>query len=172
MVKLDKSWTITLATIIIAISSILLPSFGITTITESQITNLVFMALGISSIGAGNKAIKRIAEQKKTKSNSHGWYNVDFIKTQKGNGINHNTSFLTITSDKVKSYFTVVLRDANLKVLQIGQGNKTKPVILNLITKVTDGVYSPYPIGKYTLQVTGDYGSSDSVSITDEFEII
>jgi len=178
MAKIDKSWAVTLSSIIIAITMIILPSFGIENITESQVSNLIYMALGISTVGAGNKVAKRIVQKKTiseiketTNSYSHKWYNVDFIKTQKGNGITYGTQFLTISSNKVRSYFTVVLRDSNNTVIDANQGNKISPVLLNLHTKL-DGKYIPFARGKYTLKVTGDYGSSDSVSVTDEFEIV
>lgn len=61
---MSKSWKVTIAMILVAVVSILLPSIGIDLIDDSQIQNLIYMALGISAIGVGNKSVKRIIEKK------------------------------------------------------------------------------------------------------------
>lgn len=175
---MSKSWKVTLATIIIAIVMTILPSFGIDSISEQQIEQLIFLALGISAVGAGNKVAKKIIKKKTEEEKTHreinyngdGWFTVaEFKKSAThGNVVERGTQYLTISSDKVRSYMTVILRDAQNNLLVVDQKSAgTIPARIRLADK-SGADLSP---GNYSLQVNGDYGSSDSVGVIDRFSI-
>lgn len=152
------------ATIIVTVLGVL----GIHAISYEHLNNLIILILTMSGIGAGVKVAKPIIE-KKTKTwrdieyAGGKWFTVSGIfKSHDGNSAESGTT-LTIQSQYVQSYFTVVLKDSSGKVLSIGQGDKSTPVDIKLLDKES----KPLPKGDYDLIVTGDYGTSDSISITD-----
>ncbi len=178
--KLTKSWSLTLATITITIATILLPSFGITTITETQITNLIYMALGLSGIGAGNATMKRITKDKSKQntnsihqeklSDNGNWYLSNMTKGNTGNVFTYGEPYLYVKIKDTRSYTTAQLWKGN-NLIQIEQSKAGEPVRLEMFTKKNDTVL-PMARGEYTLKVTGDKGTSDSTGINDKFQIV
>ena len=176
---MSKSWKITLSTIIIAIIMTILPSFGIENISESQISNLIFLALGVSGIGAGNKAIKHIAkktttpphQEKLTPQLKGTWYKTNMTSNkEQGNVIAYGTPYLYAQITNTKSYTTAKL-SRNGTLIQIDQSAVNEPIRLELVER-NNGHVTPMPRGEYTLQITGDRGTSDSTGVTDKFSII
>jgi len=198
---LTKSWLITLASIIIAVTMIILPSFGVTGISESQVTNLIYVALGLSGIGAANATGKRIAKGKVQSSVD------DYIKTGfaqeptqtapqiipqishssklKDNGDYYTTNMTKDKSGNVIQYgepflyaklkdtrsYTTAKLSRDNNLIQIEQSGVNEPVRLELFEKV-NGKVVPMARGDYVLQITGDRGTGDSNGVTDQFQII
>jgi len=175
----SKKWTAaTFAGTITTLVLFVLNALGITAIPQETIYPMILMVVSMFVTGAANKHSKRKAETEQKKIIIHddvksfsgdGWFSVaEFKKSAThGNVIEHGTKLLTISSDKVRSYLTVILRDANQNVLMIDQGSAGKPCRL----KLADRTGKDLPKGNYSLVVQGDYGSSDAVRVTDQFSI-
>lgn len=191
MQKMSKSWKLTLATIIIAIVMTILPSLGIVSVTEHQIETLIYLALGVSGIGAANKVGKKLVRPKTVEEKLSSKprvvllrtvpkfgpvgakFQTNFVRTESGNSLpfgNH----LWVKIAGVRSYVTAILKDSNGNICQIDQSheldedNNIETTRLEMYGK--DG--NPLPRGKYILEIKGDSGSSDSIGTTDEFSII
>jgi len=104
------------------------------------------------------------------------WYQTNFRQDkEKGNVIDYGEKYLWVKISGVKSYVTVILRNAKREPIQIDmsheldEDNDVETTRLEMFAK--DG--KPLPRGKYFLQTQGDRGSSDAVGIkTDEFMIL
>jgi|APSaa5957512535_1039671.scaffolds.fasta_scaffold05906_3 hypothetical protein len=108
-------------------------------------------------------------------SPTDSWYQNNFKKSQNGNSIPYGQLYLWIKVKDVRSYVTVILKDANGIALQIDQSheydedNNVETTRLELIKP--DG--TPFPKGIYHLQTRGDRGTGDSQGIkNDIFEIV
>lgn len=200
MVKVGKSWGVTLATISIAIIMIILPSFGITTISESQVTNLIYVALGLSGIGAGNATMKRIAKGKVQNNSPNDLSIIRRAITHQSNqnasltftkkpkigpvGEKYQTNFvktdkgnslpygndLWIKRTGVRSYLTAELYDEKMNLMQIDQSHEHDEDDNIETTRLET---STLPRGKYFVTSQGDAGTSDSTGTKkDEFYIV
>jgi len=175
-IKKPGKWsTSTYIQTIVTFAMFVLHALGITVIPETMIYAIMTF-VGAQFITGGIVKVKKqqqqpiITHRDIESFSGDGWFNVaEFKKSAThGNIIEHGTQYLTISSDKVRSYLTVQLRDANNKVLVIDQGSAGIPCRL----KLADKKGKDLPAGNYTLIVKGDYGSSDGVSTTDRFSII
>ena len=173
MVNMPNKWsTATFAGVIVTLITVILQAFGVTELSSEAITTLVMFVLGLAGIGGSVKVGKKVAEKKSYREiegySRDGWFSTNLTKSAlKGAILEHGTDKLIISTDKVRSFFTAKLQDADGKMIQIGHSTAGKPIVL--LMKNSKG--NLLPEGKYTLTVTGDYGSSDSISVTDNFEI-
>lgn len=190
---INKSWTVTIASIIIAVVMIILPSFGVTGIEEVQIEHLVYMALGISAIGAGNKGVKHIAQKLKPNLENSvdavrnslkpnqiitkprlgpigAKYQTNFVKNDEKGNVLPRGSNLWIKRVGVRSYLSAVLYDANMNVIQIDQSHEhDEDGDIETTRLETFNLQR----GKYYITSQGDAGSSDSTGIRkDRFYIV
>jgi len=62
--KISRSWKVTLGMIVVSLTMIILPSFGVTTISEHQVEQVVFMVIGVSGAGVLNAHSKRTTKPK------------------------------------------------------------------------------------------------------------
>lgn len=98
------------------------------------------------------------------------YYLTNFKKSDRGNSLSYGTSYLNVKLKGVRSYMTGQIFKGD-KLIQIDQADENGFLRFELFRKTPDGVL-PFEIGKYTLVVAGDRGTSDSNRITDEFEIV
>lgn len=191
MKPVSKSWKLTIATIIIAIIMIILPTFGVTGITEHQIESLIYMALGISAIGAGNKIGKKLVTEKpqvtprpkirtisKIRVPKLGpvgeKFQTNFVQSEVGNTLPFGQN-LWVRIEGVRSYVSAVLKDGAGNVIQIDQSHELDEDKNIETTRLEmfgrDG--QPLPRGKYSVEFIGDSGSGDSIGQgNDVFSII
>lgn len=191
-IKTSKSWKLTIAAIAIPIIMVLLTTAGITDISESQIESFIYLALGISAIGAGNKVGRTLVTEKLTPSIKSpnvriiekiiipklgpkgSKFQTNFVQSNIGNALPFGKN-LWVQIQGVKSYVSAILKDAQGNVIQIDQShqldedNNIETTRLEMFGK--DG--NSLPRGKYSITFIGDSGSSDSIGQSDdEFSII
>jgi len=170
--KPTSKWsTSTFIQTIVTFILFILNAFEITQIPETLLYSIIAFVAAQFTIGGVVKIKKQPKTHRDIKSfDGDGWYDVSEFKKSAthGNIVEHGTRYLTISTDKVRSYITVQLRNANNKILIIGQGSAGNPCRLKLVNTKGNNL----PTGEYTLFVKGDYGSSDGVSVTDRFSII
>lgn len=172
MVNTPSKWSATtFIGVIVTLITVILQALGVTEFSSEGITTLVMFVLGLAGIGGGVKVGKKVTEKSYRKIENYsgdGWYSTNLTKSaSKGAILEQGTKDLIISTDKVRSYFTAKLQDSDGKIIQVGQSTAGKPIVLLM----KDSKGNLLSEGKYTLTVTGDYGSSDSVSVTDRFEI-
>lgn len=199
--KMTKSWKLTLATIIIAIVMIILPTFGVVGVTEHQVESIIYLALGISAIGAGNKVGKKLVNSRKlvteeTKGSGEveiapehpknkrtivpklgpvgSKFQTNFIKSDVGNTLPYGHN-LWVRIEGVRSYITAILKDSAGNIIQIDQSHELDEDKNIETTRLEmlgrDGL--GLPRGVYSVEYKGDSGSSDSIGVSnDSFTII
>ena len=103
------------------------------------------------------------------------WYQNNFTKTQKGNSLQYGQIYLWVRIKDVRSYVSIMLKNADGMALQVEQSHKydednnIETVRLELLKP--DGM--PFPKGVYHVMIRGDRGTGDSQGIAnDTFEIV
>ena len=103
------------------------------------------------------------------------WYQTNLKKSDHGKYLQYGQVHLWIRVKDVRSYVTVILKDANGIALQIDQShhldedNNIETTRLELLK--ADG--TPFPKGIYHITIRGDRGTGDSAGIAhDTFEIV
>ncbi len=169
---MPNKWSATtFAGVIVTMITVILQALGVTEFSNEGITTLVMFVLTLAGIGGGVKLGKKAIEKNSYREiesySEDGWYSTNLKKSALKGAILEHGENLIISTDKVRSYVTAKLQDADGRILQVGQSTAGKPIVLLM----KDSKGNLLPEAKYTLTVTGDYGSSDSVSVTDNFEI-
>lgn len=191
--NISNSWKVTLAAIIIAIVTQIfvgpLGEIGIV-IEESQLNNLVYLALGIGATGGAVSTLKKREERKKVESlveqekESFGppelvpvgaTYQTNFRQDPKiGNVIDYGQAYLWVRIQGVASYVTATLKAQNGNVIQIDQSSEDDEDkdITTTRLELFDSTGAPLSRGIYTVIVKGDSGTSDSIGFKNKFEIV